>query len=1656
MNERRIAELVGILRDAERELQALTGGQLDAVVAGQNGAYLLRESQERLRESESAQRELAATQLALINALPAHVALLDPDGAIVAVNDAWRRFAAEHGQSDAWAAIGVNHLAACEREGAEALGGGHAVAAGTRAVLAGTQPGFIAEYRSRVQGEERWFRVMVSRLRDDHPAGAVVMHVDITELKLADAALQESEARYRNTFEQAAVGIAHVGLDGRFLRVNGPFCAMVGYSNEELLSLTFFELTFPEDREEGRLAGQAMIAGVQQTYTAEKRYSTKNGDVIWVNLVSTLQHSASGAPEYFISVFHDVTARKVAELAAAELSRELKVEQARLLQAQTVAKVGSWETDLVTFAVAWSAETYRIFEVSPHEFTPTHQAFLALVHHADRTAVDEAFQASIEAQVPCTIEHRIKVPSGRTKYVEERWQTIRNEAGVPVRSIGTCQDVTERRLSTDQLRQNESLLRIAGRAARLGAWSLSWPQGKLTWSDETCAIHDLPAGHVPSLDEALSYYQSHGSDVVREHVERCGADGTPFEFELPIVTATGRQIWIRAIGEAVRDQAGRIIRLQGAIQDISEQHAAAERIYSLGVRLMNTLESITDAFFTVDGDWRFSYVNSETELLLERSRAQLLGLSVWDEFSESSAPEAFREFRRAVAEGASVAFEEFHARLDRWLEVRAFPSRDGLAVYFRDVTAIRDGREALRASEERFRLLARAANEAIWDWDIAANTLWWNEGYEALFGCDPAVSPSMAVWHERIHPDDLARVGDGIMAVVDSGLDVWSDEYRFLRADSSYAFVYDRGYVIRDTRGQAIRMVGAMTDLTERKRAEFQLAQTTRALQVLSRSNEALIRSEREGDLLSAVCRIAVDLGGFSLAWVGYAPDDDPSTIVRRAHADADVEAALDVELDPPPAARAAAIDAVQTAAPVVFAAAGVEPPDSAGFDTSHSSAPSAGVALPLASPDRTFGALVLCLAEPRSLSGEEIALLRELADNLAFGVGSLRARAEQRRMHEAVLTMARGVSTSTGTAFFDQLALSMVSALDADAGFVARLTNDGTVASTLCFVVGDTMAPNRDIDLSGTPCANPGVSDCWVVDHGTAVHEEPPPFLNELGMEAYVATLLPDSSGKAVGILFVMFRHSPGQHDFISSTLRIFAARAASELERMRADARLREQAELLDKAQDAIVVRDLQNRIVYWNRSAERLYGWTSAEVTGRTVEEVLYKDLSNFRVAMATLHAAGEWVGEIEQITKSGETRTVEGHWTLVRSDAGVPTSILAINTDITQRKRLEQQYLRAQRIESIGTLAGGIAHDLNNVLAPILMSVGLLQSDEDDPARLELLTTLEESAVRGADLVKQVLSFARGMDGQRVDVSALAVARDVTKLIRDTFPKDIEVVDRLGRDLWPIQADPTQLHQVLLNICVNARDAMPGGGRLTLSSANRVFDEHYAAMNLEAKAGPFVNIDIEDTGTGIPKSIIDKIFDPFFTTKDIGKGTGLGLATSLAIIKGHGGFIRVYSEPGRGTRFGIYLPATPDAVPDAAEAGQASTPRGQVGQAGDEANARNLRLPGHCGGRRLGGGVGLRAASVGHRSGADRYDDAGDGRRVDDPGAEAAQSARAHHCRERAGGGKRAGGAKGRCRQRAAQAVHCASAAPGRARCASRPGLMRRRPHSRLAS
>lgn len=387
-------------------------------------------------------------------------------------------------------------------------------------------------------------------------------------------------------------------------------------------------------------------------------------------------------------------------------------------------------------------------------------------------------------------------------------------------------------------------------------------------------------------------------------------------------------------------------------------------------------------------------------------------------------------------------------------------------------------------------------------------------------------------------------------------------------------------------------------------------------------------------------------------------------------------------------------------------------------------------------------------------------------------------------------------------------------------------------------------------------------------------------------------------------GVAFVSMELLPGEVDqYVIMMVDITSSEAARR--------KIVQQATLLDAAHDAISVRSLDYRVQYWNRGAFEAYGWMPEEALDRDIRDLLNVDPKDYDRALQGCLTDGAWAGELRKQHRDGRTLVIDSRWTLVNDESGRPQSILVIDTDISEKKNLQDQLLHAQRLESVGTLASGLAHDLNNLLNAISLATHVLKK-RLQPGD-EILQTIESSVQRGADIIRQVLLFTRGSKGERQLLRVQDLMMDMQRIVMETFPKSIELEISAPADLALVHGDGTQLHQVLLNLCVNARDAMPEGGRLTIVAEAVDLDENYVTMVPGAKPGRYVHLRVSDTGTGMPPEVVARIFDPFYTTKEPGKGTGLGLSSSLGIVKSHDGFVRVDSEPGRGTSFSIYLPA-----------------------------------------------------------------------------------------------------------------------------------------------
>ncbi len=1085
----------------------------------------------------------------------------------------------------------------------------------------------------------------------------------------------------------------------------------------------------------------------------------------------------------------------------------------------------------------------------------------ARVAEADRPFV----RAALEQLLGRVTDHvqgviRLSTVAGTERWVRANLTVVAVPHGRPRHVMAVLEDITAELNAEARARRKKALLRIGGRLGRIGGWAADLEKDHVEWSEEISEILEFPPGDPPPLSETIRLYPEEWQPRILDALNRA-ATGIPFDIEAEVITLRGRRLAIRAVGEPEYDSEGHVARVIGALQDISGLKSAEERAASASRRLEATLEGMTDAFYVLDSAWRFVYLNRAAERMMNRGHGELIGREIWTEFPEAATGIVWDAFHAAVRDREPREFELYFAPLGHWFAVRATPAPDGLAVSFQCIDDRKVAEEAARQHAERFELVVSAAGAGVWDWDLVADRIQFSPSFRTLLGYDVDQLPdTMDAFREILHPEDA----DATWAAVDRHLadgGPYAMEYRLRCADGRYRWFSAVGLATRDATGRPVRMAGSVVDIDSRKTAEAEVRALASRLEATFASiSDGLYTLDRE--------------------WRFTYLNARAEQLLRRSRADLLGR----VVWEEFPAARDSIFAREYRAA--------IASGQSATF-TAHYPAPL----------DRWYGITVYPSEQGLTVYFRDVTDERAAAE--AVRTSEERFRLLSRATNDAIWDW----DLRTGTLWWNDGHATLFGHRPDVVTPSFAFWSDHLHPDDRDRVVGEVRARLSDGSSSYVSQYRYRRADgsyAWILDRGHIIR---------------------DDEGEPIRMI-------GGMTDLT---------------ERVQAEERVAEQAALIDHATDAIVVRDLEHVITFWSKGAETVYGWTREQAVGQPIWKLLYRDAAPFHEATATLLAEGRWSGELEHVTRDNETRAIFGRWTLLRDAAGAPRAVLAINSDVTQARKVERQFLRSQRLESIGTLAGGIAHDLNNVLTPILMSVDLLRLDQAPADRDKILATIEQSAARGADMVRQVLTFARGVEGQRMPTRVGDLCRDVVKIAAETFPRNIGVHVQVEDSLPVVHGDPTQLHQVLLNLCVNARDAMPHGGELRITVNVAHIDAQYVGLDAEATEGPHVVICVEDSGDGMPPDVLDKIFEPFYTTKDLGRGTGLGLSTSLAIVRSHGGFIRVYSDVGRGSRFQVYLPVHDRAASEATRSPVEEVPRGQgelVLVVDDEASVRDV--------------------------------------------------------------------------------------------------------------
>jgi len=1024
-----------------------------------------------------------------------------------------------------------------------------------------------------------------------------------------------------------------------------------------------------------------------------------------------------------------------------QLLQERERMQKALLEQTTTLRVAShlahlngWAVDLSTQQLTWSDNIpqYRRLGSAINTLAQA----LELVVPEDRSRIQQAFEACAQGNSDFDVEAAVRLPQGPLLQVRTVGQAVRDAQGKVVRIQGAFQDVTERHAAHAAQRLSEERFHLVARATTDAVWDWNLLTDAMWWNDGMQSLFGVPLESLPPDSSAWTprLHPEESQSVQKSLQAVLHSTQNNWSQKYRFRCQDGTYMWVHNSAFVIRDSQGKAVRMVGGMANINAQKKAElqaqheakrhaelvqvqQKMSALECTMPEVLALVADAALRAS-DARGAMVELlEDDHLVSRASVGPLARPVGAELPlpENELWPSLREGRTVLcndtlAEGWKLVGVNERAAMRSILavplranhtvigvlkaisdQVDAFDQRDVahlqiLSESLGSIVQLRRISAQLQASEQQYKLLFDAHPQPMWVYaqDASERILEVNQAMVDMYGYCEAELLHMGM--RDLWPQDPQSAAQHDTDALQPGQRRCAVLRRHRRKDGTEIDVEisERGILFNTRVARQVMVI----DVTERLRAERELARVGRAQHLLSTCNETLVRATSEAALLQAICRITVDVGGYRMAWVGLARNDDKKTIEPMAHAGLNKGylQALDLSWsDALPNGQGPAGTAVRTGQAVIVH----DMQGNAHFEGWHERLQTHDfhgiVCLPLRHDGHTFGLLYLYAPEVLQISPEETRLLQELANDLAFGITSLRARKEQQRLQASVLKVAAAVSATTGTEFFVQLARNMAEALDAQVGCVARLLSTplpGQVprAASLAVVYDGQLRDNAEYPLQGTPSLELLTQRQHVVARNLSQLYPDAPIVRDLDAQAYAGQQLYDNQGVPLGMVFVLFRQPLENPEFVASTLQIFAARASAELDRQIADAHIRRQASLLDKAQDAIVVRDLNHRILFWNQSAERVYGWSQAEVVGQSVATLLYSDPAALQHATAMTIEHGEWSGEIVQKHRDGHTIDMEGRWTLVRDDHGKPESILAINTDIGARKATEREIQR----------------------------------------------------------------------------------------------------------------------------------------------------------------------------------------------------------------------------------------------------------------------------------------------------------------------------------------------------------------------------------------
>ncbi len=1297
------------------------------------------------------------------------------------------------------------------------------------------------------------------------------------ELRRTRMELEASRARYVELYDFMPVGCCTVDEEGLVLQANLALAALLGVARGAVNGKPFTRFIFQDDQDPFYLLTERILAaratGAELTVSArscELRLQPGEGPPVWTSLVATTATDESGETVLCLGV-NDISARRAREADALQKTSL----QAAILDA-IPAHVALVDPEGV---IQVTNESWRRFATANLLQGPEFslgQNYLKVCDRAIGPCSEEAKDAAVgirrvlrgEAH-DFTLEYPCHSPT------ERRWFRLMVtslhagviESGAVVMHV----NITERKEAEMKLVRASELLERTGGLAKIGGWEVHLPTRKLTWTRETFRIAEIEPPVEPPLAEGINLFAPEARPTITAAVQAAIDTGTPYDLELPLITAKGNHRWVQTQGFAEMIE-GKVVRIYGTFQDITERKHAELALQKLELRARAIIDASPVPMAVNDYQQRITYLNPAFTATFGYTLADIPTLADWwpkgypDPAYRQWVAEAWQaELSRSAQTGTAFVPMELLIRCkdgtERFVMAGAAPLEDSYAgnhlVVLHDFTKRKQADQLLVENQARLTEAMDQARLVYWEQDEATRTFLFDDRFYALYGTTAEAEggyrmPMEVYAREFLPPEEQHLVGDCMSRLLASGRDDFRVEHHIRRRDGELRHIIVRISLVRDAAGNITGTRGSNQDVTEIRAALAALRDSEAHFRLLYENSPYCVHEIDQAGRLQLMNRAGLKIMGV----------EDERAICGLPYLSA-----------------VAAVDQERVGRLMQLAFQG----QVAEFEFTGSNGSS-------------FKSSFVPILNAQGVVTRLMGLSEDITE---------RKRAEAALHDREALLRSIIDSTPAHIFAFDlehRFTLSNTM-MARDFGLTPQAVNGKTLHDVFPPVLAEVLlATNRRIIASGK-------------------------------LES-LEEIIPDDTGQMNRIMSSMkfpLVNAAGKTIGLAGVVMDITARKRAEEALRKQQALL---LSISEGTTDAVFVKDLQGRYQLFNTAASRFVGKPVEEVLGKDDMAIFPLEVGRAIMARDRQVMASGRTQTSEEIVRmhSGEQVIFLATKGPMLSSMGKVVGLFGISRDITERRNLEQQLRESQKMEAIGRLAGGIAHDFNNILTGILGHVDLAEMDRPSPELAESLRVIKKGGQRASELVRQILTFSRRQEAKRVPLRLELAVEEVIKLLRVAVPRGIKF--EISMDRTPtVLADATQIHQVIMNLGNNAAYAMADRpGTLTISVTECEVDAALARHRPDLHPGRYVRLSVADTGCGMDPTTLQRVFEPFYTTKPVGEGTGLGLAVVHGIMKSHDGGILLESQLGRGTTFHLYFPVFGgEAMPPAA--GMSDLPRGR---------------------------------------------------------------------------------------------------------------------------